>query len=148
MTMRSVADAQNGRPNAEEQWEANRQSDQPGSAESRQHSEGAADCGHHHSFDQKLRQDVFAARAHGFANADLFRAFSHRDQHDVHDNDAADNQGNCRHANRHQVNVGRGAGIKFQENVFRFQGKAIVLIFESAAAPIAHDRANLIFRRF
>ena len=48
-----------------------------------QHADGPADQAERHRFDQKLRQDVLAARAHRHAQADLARTFGHADQHDV-----------------------------------------------------------------
>ena len=44
-------------------------------------------------FDQELQQNVAAFRADGLANADLPRSLRHRHEHDVHDADAAHEQG-------------------------------------------------------
>ena len=40
----------------------------------------------------KLQQDGAVLRADGFAHADFARPFRDRDEHDVHDADAADEQ--------------------------------------------------------
>ena len=42
--------------------------------------------------DQKLQQDRAPLGADGLADADLARPLGHRDEHDVHDADAADEQ--------------------------------------------------------
>ena len=43
-------------------------------------------------FDQELKEDVPPRRAERLADADLARALGDRDEHDVHDADAADEQ--------------------------------------------------------
>ena len=67
--------------------------------------ERTSNRGDRNGLDQKLRQNVFAACAHRFADAYFLRPFSNRHQHDVHHDDSADDQRNCRDANRHDVNV-------------------------------------------
>ena len=54
--------------------------------------EDAPDTGEPDRLDEELRQDVAASRADGFADADLPGPLVHRDQHDVHDPDAADEE--------------------------------------------------------
>ncbi len=44
-------------------------------------------------FRQKLKEDVALVRAQGLFDADFAGALLHRDQHDVHQADAADAQG-------------------------------------------------------
>ena len=58
-------------------------------------------------FDQELQQDRPAFGADGFADADLARPLRHRDEHDVHDADAADEQ---RQPGDEQPDGGDGAG--------------------------------------
>jgi hypothetical protein len=48
----------------------------------------AAELGEHDGLEEELLDDVVAARADGFAHADLARALGDADQHDVHDADA------------------------------------------------------------
>ena len=43
-------------------------------------------------FDQELKQNFAALGADGLANSDFAGALGYRDQHDVHDSDAADGQ--------------------------------------------------------
>jgi len=45
------------------------------------------------AFGEELQHDVAAARAQGFLHADLAGALLHGDQHDVHEADAGDAQG-------------------------------------------------------
>src|SRR6202158_2591607 len=73
-----------------------------GHADRKRNDLGKGDAGHNadraakqrqsNGLDQKLQQDVITARAHGLADADLPSAFRNRNQHDVHDHDAADHQ--------------------------------------------------------
>ena len=55
----------------------------------------AAEQAEQGGFGQELDQDIASARAQGFAQADLAGAFGDRDQHDVHDADAAHQQRNA-----------------------------------------------------
>ena len=56
----------------------------------------ASDCSQDNCFDQKLGQDVELSRSDRFANANLLRSFSHRNQHDIHHANASDHQGDKR----------------------------------------------------
>src|SRR5208283_4328016 len=57
-----------------------------------QHANRATEQRQGDGLNQELQQDVAAARAHGLADADLSGSFRHRNQHDVHDHDAANHQ--------------------------------------------------------
>ncbi len=67
--------------------------------------------------DEELQEDVLAARADGEPQADLAGALGDRDQHDVHDADAADEQrhaGDRRQQRRHRPRgFGADAGDLF-----------------------------------
>src|SRR5438128_1347248 len=52
----------------------------------------AAEPGEGHGFDQELQKDVPSPRTDRLADADLARSFGARNEHDVHDADAADDQ--------------------------------------------------------
>ncbi len=54
------------------------------------HADDAGDEGEGQAFEQELREDVAAPGAEGFEQADLACALGDRDEHDVHDADAAD----------------------------------------------------------
>ena len=47
--------------------------------------------------DEELHQDVLRGGTYGFADADFPRPFGDADQHDVHDPNAADNEGDDSH---------------------------------------------------
>src|SRR5207249_618106 len=51
-----------------------------------------AEAGERDALDEELRQDVAASRAHGLADPDLAGPLVHRDEHDVHDPDASDEE--------------------------------------------------------
>src|SRR5581483_3860315 len=66
------------------------------------HAEGAADEGQEDGLDQELGEDVAALGAEGLADADLPRPLGHGHQHDVHDADAADEEGDGGHRRQEQ----------------------------------------------
>src|SRR6185369_16203527 len=141
--------AQHGRPNAEKQREADGQCDQPGGAEPGQHAERATNGRDHHCFNQKLREDVFAPRADCLANADLFGALGHGDEHDIHHDNAADHQRDRGDSDGYQINVRSRGRIQIQKHVLSLQRKAIVtIVVENLAATIAHDRPHLVLSIF
>src|SRR5258708_17268111 len=76
-----------------------------GGAEAQRNSHQPAQRRHNPRLDQELRQHILLARADGKPDADLARAFGDRDQHDVHDSDAADDQAD-----------GRDRGEEYGEN--------------------------------
>src|SRR5204862_6912921 len=55
---------------------------------SQNESQNDASFGNENGLGQKLPQDVFAARADRFTDADFFRPFGHAHQHDVHNPNA------------------------------------------------------------
>src|SRR5579864_7872155 len=57
--------------------------------------EQAADGGDNHGLSQKLHEDIPGSRAQSLFHTNLARTLRHRDQHDVHQPDAADTQGHC-----------------------------------------------------
>ena len=67
-------------------------------APSAEHPEQTTEEGDGHRLDEELDQDVRLAGADRLADADLARPFGHRYQHDVHDADAADQEGDADHA--------------------------------------------------
>ena len=75
-----------------------------------QNSGDAANQTEHYRFNKELFHDVACATAHRHAYADFVGAFRDGDEHDVHDSNSADNQGNQRD-NQEQVGhdmAGRG----------------------------------------
>ncbi len=90
------------------------------------HADKAADHGKHGGFDKELIQDILAARAERFANADFAGSFRDDGQHDVHDDDAADHQEHRNHGEGHAGDgagqilpgIGKRIGTKNAESVF------------------------------
>ena len=64
------------------------------------HANQAANPGQHRGFHQELIEDILAARAHRFADADFVRALRHHRQHDVHNHHAAHHHEDAHHAHR------------------------------------------------
>src|SRR5438093_5846994 len=73
-----------------------------GQSEADQDSKGPTQSREKHRLDQELHQDVAPPGADRLADADLAGAFRDGDQHDVHDPDAADDQGNAGDRAQHQ----------------------------------------------
>ncbi len=64
--------------------------DQLGDDDRDDHADDTGDEGQHEAFEEELGEDVAAACAEGLHEADLAGALGDRDEHDVHDADAAD----------------------------------------------------------
>ena len=63
-----------------------------------QNPQSPADQAQDNRLDQELAENVTGPRSDGHAQPDLARSLGHRDQHDVHDPDAADDQRDQSHA--------------------------------------------------
>ena len=68
-------------------------------AESEAHD--AAHDAENHGFEEELQKDVAAAGANGFADTDFACAFGDGDEHDIHDADAANDEGNASNNGEH-----------------------------------------------
>ena len=83
--------------------------DQQGGADAQGHPDHPADRGQQHGLEQELHADVAGPGADRLAQADLPGPLAHRDQHDVGDADAADEQGDPgdrgEHAGEHAEDV-------------------------------------------
>src|SRR5687768_7495533 len=69
--------------------------DEIGEARPSHDSDKAAEAGQDDGLDQKLHEDVLAPGTQRLSQTDLPRSLRHRDEHDVHDADAADDQGDA-----------------------------------------------------
>src|SRR5882762_7786603 len=78
------------------------------------HAPGDAD---EHGLAQKLQQDVPPRGADRAADADLPDALQDRREHDVHDADAADHQGNGRDGTEHDVEDRLGPLLLLQQQL-------------------------------
>ena len=86
--------------------------------------------------DQELQQDMQTARSDRHADSDLSRSLSNRDQHDVHDSDAADqqrNRGDRREQQRHGL---AGAFRSLRDFAEAADGKVIVLTGADVMTPM------------
>jgi hypothetical protein len=109
--------------------------DQQRAADAEDEADQAAGDRDHHGLEQELREDVALAGADGHADADLARPLGDRDEHDVHDADAADEQRHRgdgaeqqrHHARRFGCRVGGRRGQVAQVEV-------VVLSFAQAVA--------------
>src|SRR5260370_16936593 len=82
-----------------------RKVDQQADAAAEQHPDDASRAGEYNSFGEELPDDVAAARADGFAHANLASALRDGHQHNVHHADAADKKPDTTHdanQNRHR----------------------------------------------
>src|SRR5215213_450577 len=141
---RGDADAQDSRPRAEEEREAHRLREQEGEREARAHAEQAADGSYHDGLDQELQEHVAARSAHGLSYAYLARPLRDRDEHDVHHDDASDDERDGGDAQRHELYVRGRALVEVYEHVLRLKREAVVLVAVGLAAPVAHDGAHLV----
>src|SRR5690606_27474541 len=86
------ADADRKGPPGQRNRELRDPVDREADAAAEEDPEQAAERRQHGRLDEELPEDLAAACAKGLADADLARAFGHRDHHDRHDADAADHQ--------------------------------------------------------
>ena len=101
--------------------------DEPGDGDAQQHAHHAAGAGEQHGFHEELRDDVPAFGAQRAADADFARALGHTGEHDVHDADAAHEQGNGGYRAEHDIeNLFGPLGALEQ---FQRHNDAIVLLF-------------------
>src|SRR6266404_1109730 len=81
-------------------------------------SQNAAGFGNENGLGQKLPQNVFAARANRFTDADFFRSLGHAYQHDIHDPDARSHERDeTDHERAHPHNSGHGNERAFKRIV-------------------------------
>src|SRR5438128_2216534 len=81
-------------------------------------SQNAAGFGNENGLGQKLPQNVFAARANRFTNADFFRPLGHAYEHDVHNSDAGgDQRDETDHERADPYNAGHGNERAFKRIV-------------------------------
>ena len=107
------------------------------------HADDSAEEGHGRRFDQELRHDVAAARAERLAHTDLARALGDRDQHDVHDDDAADDQRDSGERDEDGKEAGADALPDADEGLVGIDGEA-VLCSRGVVADGAQDDAHLV----
>src|SRR5256885_6330329 len=87
-----------------------------------------------HRLAQKLQQDVPPRSADRAADADLPDALQYRREHDVHDADAADDQGNGRDGTEHDVEDGLGTLLLLQQQL----GHSDLEVYDRVVAACEH----------
>src|SRR5262249_20334524 len=103
----------------------------------------SASQAHRRRFNEELDQDGPAFGADGFADADFSRSFGHRDEHDVHDTDAA-------HEERQAGDEDTGAAndhaqtIETADEKFHGVDAEIVIDARLQAAHTAHHAADFL----
>ena len=85
--------------------EGDGQGDDFGEADAGDDADDAAGKRHGGRFDEELQQDVVTAGAERLAHADFARPLGDGDEHDVHDDDAADDERNAGDGHDHDAEV-------------------------------------------
>src|SRR5437588_1829783 len=105
----------------------------------------AADEGQGHCLVKKLPDDVSPSRADGLSDAYLLRALGHRDEHDVHHADSADEQADRGDSDGEQADHRRDAVELLYDLVGGAEVKVIRLV-ELHAATTAQNLLRLVKR--
>src|ERR1700732_856245 len=95
-------------------------------------------------FGHELQQDMFLAGAERAANADFTRAFGDAGQHDVHDDDSADNQEYADQADGYGFERAGEVVPQFHDRV-RSQDGEIVRRIVGEMPPGAQEHARFVF---
>ena len=99
-----------GRSGLHEDRPALEVADRLGTRDTERHADRAAEGGEHHGLEDELAEDVGGRGADGHPQADLADALRDRHEHDVHDADAAHEQGDRRdRREQHGHRAGDGA---------------------------------------
>src|SRR5262249_52831438 len=98
------------------------------------------DCGR---FNQELAEDVRATRAKRFAHSDFPGSLRDADQHDVHDDDAADNKRNGSDANHDHEKAGADVLPQREKRVASLDCKIILRAVGNMMAA-AHNLADFV----
>src|SRR6266704_2442564 len=122
-----------------------RLANQIGAKNSEHYSGAAANEAQHHGLAQKLQLNGLFRRSDGNTNANLPRAFSHGNQHDIHDANPAHNQRDGSDGN--QQNRERLAGFELRLNdVFRVADVEVIVFFRAQMVAVAQERRGFLPR--
>ena len=94
---------------------------------------------------QKLHEDVPAMRAHGRADADLAGPLGHAHEHDIHDADAADEQGDAGQGAEQEREHLRSGGGHFGDLLLAAHGEIIDAAHGDVMA-LAEEGRDLLHR--
>src|SRR5579859_4530602 len=110
---------------------------------SHQHADGTADNSNRRRLDQKLKQDIVAARAERFANADFASSLGHADEHDVHDDDPADDKRNRGDTDHYDEKSRANVFPEGEKGIAGLYGEIVFRVIGNVAAA-AHNLADLV----
>src|SRR5829696_5245846 len=118
-----------------------RRRDEPHDAEGQQQPEHAAEGRQERGLDEELQEHLLARRAERLAQADLEGALRHGDEHDVHDDDAADHQGDERDGRDDHRDAARD-GVDLVAQLARVDEAEVVLLapLQLVLVPQGHPR--------
>src|SRR5688500_7971869 len=113
-----------------------------GRAHAEDHADQPAEQAQNDCFDQELEEDVDARGTERLSHADLARSLRHRDEHDVHDPDPADEQGDGRDPQEKDAEHLRGL-LERREEV-RLVADLEVVIKSRASTMVPQDDLLII----
>ena len=116
------------------------------SADAGDYADYASRQGHGGGLDEKLQQNIVATRSQRLANTDLTGAFSNGYQHDVHDDDAANDQRDAGYGYNHSSEAIEDFAQEVLEGGTGVDGERVRAIRRQVAAR-AHENAQLIGNR-
>src|SRR5688500_5644973 len=111
------ADPENDRPEFQRRRQRWQRGEDDRQREPEEDADEAAESRQRHRLGEHLRHDVAALRAERLPQADLTRPFGDDHQHDVHDDDTADQQRKGDDADEHGKDAVGGLGIESQDRV-------------------------------
>ena len=113
----------------------------------KQEADHSSDGSQKRRFDQELQEYVAALRSHGFARSYLHRSFGNRNQHDIHDHDATDNQRNKSYGSNHHCDGSRNLADHILN---RAAGEDVKIIFLVRLQLVARpeDLPDFVLSRF
>src|ERR1039458_1475651 len=107
----------------------------------------AAGKGDRQSFGQELKQDVATPAAEGLFHADLAGALGHRYQHDVHQADAANAQGQRPDEGQQDLQA-RGDDLELLQLLHHVEDEYGALVIGLEVVLLGEDGAHLVFYQF
>src|ERR1041385_1960412 len=109
-----------------------------GSAQTNSYS--SAGAGTRGGLDEELGEDVLLLGANGLADADLPGALGYGDQHDVHNPDAADQEGKARNAAQDETENGEDAADSAEDVLLAvdFKARRVFVMAHEALPYLVH----------
>src|SRR5258708_268009 len=131
------------RPQLHGAWERKYPRYDAGDQDAAQNPNSAADHRDRRRFNQELKQNVAAARAQSFAHADFAGPLGHGNEHDIHDDNSADDQGNRSDGNHNGEKRAADVFPQRQKGVAGLDREIVRLGIGKMMAP-SHDLADFI----